>query len=152
MTAMAYALRTALFDFLWQGLAVACILWMALYLLRRGRAQARYAVSCAALAVMMALPAVTTWRAFRAGFRLGHPRYTATQTVKSAAAQSAGPSWAERLEPWALPVWAAGVLLSLGWSGVAGAFRRCAAAPIRPTPKFLAPSRPSRPASVSPAP
>lgn len=47
MMAMAQALRTALLDFVWQGLVVALLLWVALSLLRKRQPQARYAVSCA---------------------------------------------------------------------------------------------------------
>ena len=49
----------ALVHFLWQGTAVALLLAVLLQLLRRRSPQARWAVSCLALAAMAALPAVT---------------------------------------------------------------------------------------------
>ena len=48
----------ALVHFLWQGTAVALVLAVMLALLRRRSAQARWAVSCATLALMAVLP----WR------------------------------------------------------------------------------------------
>ena len=48
-----------LLHFLWQGAAVAAVLLVALWLLRRRSAQARYAACCAALAAMAGLPVAT---------------------------------------------------------------------------------------------
>jgi len=45
----------------WQGVFVALALGIALFLLRKRSPNARYAVSCAALAVMVALPVATFW-------------------------------------------------------------------------------------------
>ena len=64
MTAMAQALSTALLHFVWQGVAVALILWIALFLLRRRSAHARYLAACAALAVLAAMPLITAWMAY----------------------------------------------------------------------------------------
>jgi hypothetical protein len=66
MTSMAQALRTALFHFVWQGLAVALLLWIALFLLRKRSAQARYLAGCLALGTLAVLPVVTACLAYRA--------------------------------------------------------------------------------------
>lgn len=56
------ALGWALLHFLWQGAGVAVLLAASLALLRgRGGAGVRYAASCAALALMLLLPALTAW-------------------------------------------------------------------------------------------
>ena len=49
----------ALIHFLWQGAAVALVLAVMLSLLRNRSPQARWIVSCAALALMAALPVAT---------------------------------------------------------------------------------------------
>jgi TonB family protein len=123
MMAMAQALRTALLDFVWQGLVVALLLWVALYLSRRQRPQARYAASCTALALLMALPVATAWRAYRvpsAAAAVGpfsaEPIARGNGFASASARQAI--DWAARVEPWALPVWSAGVLffsLRLVW-------------------------------------
>ncbi len=58
---MNQALTSALLHFVWQGAVVAFLLWMALGLLRNRSANARYVVSCAALALMAVLPLITAW-------------------------------------------------------------------------------------------
>ena len=59
------ALALALLHFLWQGLLIGIVSWLALAMLRNARPQARYAVSCGALLACVALPA---WRVARALF------------------------------------------------------------------------------------
>ena len=49
MTALEQAIRTALLDFVWQGVVVAFLLWMALFAMRKRSANARYIASCLAL-------------------------------------------------------------------------------------------------------
>ncbi len=51
-----------LLHFLWQGALVALVLGALLLLLRRGRPQVRYVLSCAALLIMAVLPVVTALR------------------------------------------------------------------------------------------
>jgi TonB family protein len=123
MTAMAQALRTALLDFVWQGLAVAFLLWVALFLLRKRRPQARYAAACAALAVLAAMPVATAWLAWRApsaaaaGAQPDGPQW-ALAVLTTARSGAVARDWVARLEPWALPLWSAGVLffsLRLVW-------------------------------------
>ena len=60
MTAITHALNAALLHSVWQGLAVMILFWLALWTLRRRSAATRYAVSCAALVILVALPVVTT--------------------------------------------------------------------------------------------
>jgi len=70
---LAERLGWTLLHSVWQGAAVAVGLALALILLRRRSAQARYSASCAALACMAMLPALTflritgTYRASDAG-------------------------------------------------------------------------------------
>ena len=59
MTALQQALRTALLDFVWQGVVVSLLLWMALLAMRKRSANARYIAACAALAALAALPVLT---------------------------------------------------------------------------------------------
>jgi uncharacterized protein (TIGR03435 family) len=51
-----------LVHFAWQGTLVALAAALELRLLRRAAPQARYVVSCLALAIMLALPGATAWR------------------------------------------------------------------------------------------
>ena len=59
---LAHALGRAILHSLWQGAAVAGLLAAALSMLRGRGANVRYALSCAALALMLLLPAATVWR------------------------------------------------------------------------------------------
>src|ERR1019366_10304137 len=59
MSAIAQALTAALLDFIWQGLLVAFLLWVALFALRKRAAQTRYLAALVALAVLAVLPVVT---------------------------------------------------------------------------------------------
>src|SRR5688572_27153406 len=59
MSELTWALSTALVDFFWQGAIVGLLLWIALVMLRHRSANARYAVSCAALLALAVLPLMT---------------------------------------------------------------------------------------------
>ena len=59
MTAIAQALSAALLHFIWQGTLMGFLLWLTLSMLRNRPANERYAASCAALALMAGLPALT---------------------------------------------------------------------------------------------
>src|SRR5687768_18480013 len=61
------ALGWALFHFLWQGALVAAVLAAFHLALARKSPALRYAVSCAALALMLALPVATAWSLARRG-------------------------------------------------------------------------------------
>ncbi len=122
MTPIAQALSAALLHFAWQGLLVAFLLWIALAVLKNRSANARYLASCAALAALALLPAITTWILYR---RPGPVRGVAAfaATVWPAAAALPGPAgaplaWLAILQVWALPLWAAGVFvfsIRLAW-------------------------------------
>ena len=134
---LAYALGRALLHSLWQGAGVAVLLAAALSLLRGRGPQARYAAACAALGLMLLLPALTVWRLGDAP----HDSYPAAAEepapdgVASASRQSKGaaagvvshaPAGVEpaqaggqsgegmrRLLPWLALAWLAGVALLL---------------------------------------
>ncbi|HEX3108782.1 MAG TPA: M56 family metallopeptidase [Thermoanaerobaculia bacterium] len=61
---VAQSIGWALLHLVWQGAIVAAILAAALALMARRTANARYAISCAALALLPLLAAVTAWRAY----------------------------------------------------------------------------------------
>ncbi|MDQ2979837.1 MAG: hypothetical protein M3R62_11505, partial [Acidobacteriota bacterium] len=130
------SLSVALYHFLWQGAAVAAGFAVVDFALRRREAgaRARYALACAALTVMVALPAMTFFRRGREA--AGAPSYFGSTTalassslapagngVLFAAGRRALRLPAATLRPVLLAAWLAGVLaLSLrllaGW-GVA---------------------------------
>jgi beta-lactamase regulating signal transducer with metallopeptidase domain len=115
MTPITRALSAALLHFVWQGLGVTILLWLALFLWRRRSAALRYAASCAALALLVALPAVTTWILYE------RPAPAPQLASAVAVAAPAGgwsnrpaapdPDWLVRLQSWTIPVWSCGVLL-----------------------------------------
>ena len=113
MSAMAQALTAALLDFMWQGLLVAFLLWVALLALRKRRAQARYLAALVALAVLAVLPVVTALLEYTAP---AAPAVVVPPAVSAAAAGLAGlerapqsGAWMAWVEAWALPVWSLGV-------------------------------------------
>jgi beta-lactamase regulating signal transducer with metallopeptidase domain len=116
MTAITHAISAALLHFVWQGLVVAFLLWVALATLRKGSARLRYLLSCAALAIMIALPIVTAVVVYRTPVAATTPIDKVVDISYSASPEtlSAAPSlsaWIAALEAWALPVWLAGVLI-----------------------------------------
>lgn len=122
MTAIAHAITVALLDFVWEGLAVAFLLWLALAILRNSAPRLRYGVSCAALAIMMALPLLTACIVYRAPSSAGAPpgqlgALPSASIILPDASRAL--SWIGALEKWTLPVWSVGVLifaLRLFWS------------------------------------
>jgi TonB family protein len=116
MTALEQALRTALLDFVWQGVVVAFLLWMALFAMRKRSANARYIAGCLALITLVALPVLTIWLAYREPVASrASERFFATvpQTVAAVWNGSAAhtPTWLASLGAWAIPAWAFGVIL-----------------------------------------
>ncbi len=118
MTAIGRALSVALIHFVWQGLAVALVLWMVLLLLRKSPARSRYGASCVALTLLAVAPAITAWIVYArpvpmaAGFR------GAVSLVAGGMGSAVTPG-SGAFEPWILRVWALGVLvfsLRLVWS------------------------------------
>lgn len=61
---LAQSIGWALLHLVWQGAIVAAILASALALMARRTANARYAISCAALALLPLLAVITAWRAY----------------------------------------------------------------------------------------
>jgi beta-lactamase regulating signal transducer with metallopeptidase domain len=118
-------ISSALVHSLWQNAGVAVLLWTALAALRHRSANARYLASCAALALMAALPLVTAVLLSQPAA----PATTVTPLVSTADAvppsaadvilppapvwveADAGVSWLTALKPWMLPLWLIGVLV-----------------------------------------
>jgi len=116
MTALEQALRAALLHFVWQGAAVAFLLWTGLWLMRKRSANARYVASCLALATLVALPVLTASLVYTQPVTSGATeRFFATvpQTVAAVWTGSVAstPAWLASLGSWAIPVWALGVIL-----------------------------------------
>ncbi len=70
----------ALIHFLWQGAAIAGLLWLALRLLARRGPQVRYAVACLALLLMAAAPVATFFVVQPAGQDVRRPAHTSAAT------------------------------------------------------------------------
>src|SRR4051812_26149311 len=115
MTVLAQALSRSLIHFVWQGSLIGVLLSLALSALRNRSANVRYAVSCAALAMLAIVPLMTV-------VLLSQPvsqHAASTDPVSVAVAtgrSSASPSlpvsgWLESVQAWALPVWSSGVLV-----------------------------------------
>jgi TonB family protein len=125
MTAISRALTSALLHFVWQGVVVAALLWITLFVLRKRSANARYAASCLALAVLAMAPVVTaivSYESVQLAPYAGPPvsdtsfvRLASNEVVRTT-------SWlisARQAQAWILTVWSAGVLvfsLRLLWS------------------------------------
>ena len=115
MTAIGQALSSALLHFVWQGMVVAIVLWIALFLLRNRSANARYLTCCGALAILVLAPLVTAVALYRSpapdvGVLQPHDQVT-TGSVAAKPAARMPIDWIATLQPWALPVWSFGVLL-----------------------------------------
>ena len=114
MTSISEALTSALFHFLWQGVAVALLLSVAVWVLRHATAQSRYAAGCVALAVMAVLPVLTVWS-------LNEPSVESPPWFESSAPLAGGivpqvvglggTASIDFFREWAIPVWAFGVLV-----------------------------------------
>jgi len=117
MTALEHALLTALLDFVWQGVAVAFLLWMTLFVMRRRSANARYLASCLGLITLAALPVITLCAVYTqpVGSHVGEPLLASVPHAIAAAAWTGSAAsttnWLTSLSSWAIPVWALGVIL-----------------------------------------
>jgi TonB family protein len=116
MTALSTAISRALIHFVWQGSIAGLVLWATLFALRKRSPNSRYAVSCAALALLAFLPIVTTWRLYAqpAAANAGQELLAAFSQVMNtipAATQSPQRVWLAWMQIWTLPVWSLGVLL-----------------------------------------
>lgn len=134
--------------FLWQGTAVAGVLVLANTAVGNGRVGLRYAASCAAMMVLVALPLVTAWTGFRSlavdprqlspvlllfdTTALLEPPLTSLRSAIDSAAVLGSSFWMEAVTgylPWLVHLWMAGAALSLlrlggGWSRLYST-RRC---------------------------
>jgi len=108
---MTSVLTAALLHFLWQGLLVFILLRTALFLLRHRSANARYAVNCAALAILAAAPVITAAILYRPAAAGSPSLFAAPLLIAAAAPAMPTTSWSAILRPWILPVWAFGVAL-----------------------------------------
>jgi GWxTD domain-containing protein len=133
-TPAAHALGWTLFHFLWEGVAVAAALAIALLFLRSARL--RYVAACLALGAMLLACAATFVRVLPR--QAPAPPAPAARRLVSAPAGNLPapekPFRAEDLLPWAAPVWLAGVLLLhtrtlAAWIGVRRLRRSAVAAP-----------------------
>ncbi len=118
MTAIGQALSVALIHFVWQGLAVAAVLWIVLIALRNASANSRYVASCVALAALAAAPAITAWTVYSRPVAIvaGFGGVVSRVAIAASGGISKG-SGASEL--WVLRIWAVGVLvfsLRLVWS------------------------------------
>jgi TonB family protein len=137
MTPIAQALSAALLHFVWQGLLVAFTLWIALFLLKRRSANARYLATCAALAALAVLPVITTVLLYRRTAPLSPAIGFVSSAITAAGglSHSAAPrfAWLPLVQAWALPLWSAGVLvfsIRLAWGcRQVAALRRTGEAP-----------------------
>src|SRR5205807_2646733 len=83
------ALGRALLHSLWEGACVALLLGAALWLLRGRSPNARYAVACSALALMLLLPVLTAW---------GSGGLVYTRRLRRRGARVVAALWQERAE------------------------------------------------------
>ena len=115
MTAFAHVFSLALLHFLWQGTAAAILLWIALFAMRKRSANARYLVSCAALAVLILLPAATVYLLYQGPSPVQGVELAAPQQPGSSALPARTTNWLNSLQTsfqvWAVPVWCLGVLI-----------------------------------------
>jgi GWxTD domain-containing protein len=111
-TPAARALGWTLFHFLWEGIALAGLLALMLFVLRSARA--RYAAACVTLAAMLCAFAVTFLRVLpeqAAGPVHGALHLPPPPDPSSGSLAARGAFQASDLLPWVVPVWLAGVLL-----------------------------------------
>lgn len=115
MKALIPALDSALLNFVWQGVAVASLLWLTLAALRRTPANARYLASCAALGVLALMPVVTAWSACARQTASGEAAVTfidvTAARIAAVPVYAGWAGWWTIVQAWLAPVWACGVLL-----------------------------------------
>jgi len=116
MTLITYALSSALIHFIWQGIVVAAVLWVTLFVLRNYSPNSRYAASCAALLVLALMPIVTLVMAYQSGTAspVAVPASAAVQPNEisiNALSNTFQTNWLIWARSWALTVWSIGVLL-----------------------------------------
>ena len=110
MSTLTQIFSLALLHFVWQGTLVAILLAIGLFGMRKRSANARYLLSCAALAVLLVLPVLTMYLLYQSpapvsGVQLASPNSPAAPLPPRNA------HWLVSFEAWAVPVWCFGVLL-----------------------------------------
>lgn len=133
-----WTLCWTLIHFLWQGCAIAAMLGIARFMLRRGTSQVQYVTSCTAMAACAAVPVLTFLTLFPAPLRVLPPSGNAILTKSAWAASPAvplpdipqitagdtasitesGPTWRERINTAAsgiVAAWLVGACLLAGW-------------------------------------
>src|SRR5262245_12058942 len=116
MTAFTQAFSTALIHFIWQGGIVAALLWITLFVLRRGSANSRYLASCIALAIMAILPIATMYLTYETSAALpkvaasttGARPVTAALAAVTGSASEISASWFVWAQAWSLTIWSFG--------------------------------------------
>jgi TonB family protein len=123
---LVHALGWTLLHFLWQGTAVAAMLWCVLGLLGGRSSQVRYGTACLALALMVALPVATFAHIASVEYRmrattLGSGVVMDAGMVLLVGAEEPVPPWPARIVaaldhslPWLLLAWFAGVMVFVG--------------------------------------
>lgn len=109
MTPVVLALNSALLHLLWQGVVVAFLLWISLAALRRSSANARYVVSCSALALLAVLPVVTACVVYTSPIAVNRaPAALAVTAIVPPIPTEF--NWLAVANTWLVPLWACGVL------------------------------------------
>jgi TonB family protein len=119
---LVHALGWTLLHFLWQGAAIAGLLWCVLALLSGRSSQARYGTACFALTLLVAAPVITLAHIAANEYRMRAALADASIPIDPAlilqigAGEPAGP-WTARMAvtldhslPWLLALWFAGVI------------------------------------------
>jgi uncharacterized protein (TIGR03435 family) len=125
MTPVTQAIGAALIDFLWQGVLVGAIFWLALLCLRHRPAAERYIASCLALLALSLLPVLTVAALLTSVASLNAVHVSSASAPAPVAVpqtllqiwmvpEAPRQPWLDLIEQWALPLWTVGVaLLSL---------------------------------------
>ncbi len=111
MTPLVRAIDSALVHFLWQGVAVAILLWVTLAALRKRTANARYLASCSAMLLLAALPVITAWLCYARALPVEDAPSSIAAITLIVVPMKAGFDWLGLVQRWMLPVWACGVLM-----------------------------------------
>jgi TonB family protein len=110
MSMLTQLFSLALLHFVWQGTSIATLLAIGLFGMRKRSANARYLLSCTALAVLLVLPVLTMYLLYQSpapvsGVQLASPNSPAAPLPPR------NTHWLVWLEAWVVPVWCFGVLL-----------------------------------------
>jgi TonB family protein len=115
-----HSLGWTLLHFCWQGTVLALLLWCVLRLMQGSSANARYAATCIALALLVLAPLATFANLALADYRFAHSGFVPdSATLLLDATDGAGPAWSaarlaaalDPLVPGLLLLWMAGATL-----------------------------------------